>query len=366
MEINFTQPVFRGGRTIAGTDKARSSVRAALALLNAKEQDVMYRAGAAYMDVLRDQSVLELQEKNKAVIARELESTKIRFEAGELTRTDVAQAEARLAAAESARVRALGNLMSGKAMYEEIVGRPAEKLTAPPPGFLSLPESAEQSVEAAERANPELEAAEHLHKSTKQQAREILGELLPELGLFGSWNRQYDPQPGLLKDSTDKTIGIRASMPLFRGGANASRVREARHEANEKYMEIMQARRRVHQEAVTAWETLRAARSEKQARASQVKASEIAREGVHQETDLGARTVLDALDADRELLDARVALITAERDEIIAALDLARITGMLTPSGLGFRETSDVSRHAGTPSGWPLTGFGVDIMGETD
>jgi len=343
--IDLTQPLYRGGRTVASTASARNIIMAQRSFLNSTEQTVLMRAAAVYMDVSRDRALVELRQNNYDVIKKQLDASQNRFEVGEATRTDVSQSEARLARAEADRISAVGNLQVSEAAFEAVTGLKPERVGIPVLNF-PIPTSEDDILEVADVNNPDIQAATYLHKASEKDVRTIWGELLPNVALSGGLTKDYDPQPGGLDDSRVASIGVVASIPLYEAGATRSRVRQAKETVNQRYLEVLDARRRVRAEAVTHWENLQSARSEIKARTSQAEAARIAMEGVKQEADLGTRTVLDALDADQEYLDAQTALITARRNEVIATFTLAASLGFLTPKTLGFPELeTDYDKH---------------------
>ncbi|NCC23093.1 MAG: type I secretion protein TolC [Alphaproteobacteria bacterium] len=346
-EIEFTvlQPVYSGGSTIAATDAAMDTIRAQRAALESVEQAVLLQAATAYMAVIQDKAILMLAEANRDVIARQLEATRARFDVGELTRTDVSQAEARVAEAESLITRSVADLRASEATFVRITGaEPGD--CAHPEIDIFLPGTLDEALATAEDVNPLIAAAEYTHLASTGTVDVIFGELLPHVDLFGSWTQTRDPQPGLLEESTVGAIGLTASVPLYEAGSVRSRVRQAKHTANQLRMGIVEQTRAVRQSVISAWEALAAARAEIRSRSAQVDAAEIARDGVYQEMELGTRTVLDALDADQEVLDARVALVTAQTNEVVAAYTLARSVGLLTASNLGFpKDPLDADAH---------------------
>lgn len=335
--LSLDQPLYRGGRTTADVAAARSTISSQELLLIAQEQDILRDAAISYMDVLRDKALVELSQSTRDVISRELEATQDRFDVGELTRTDVSQAQARVARADAEIVTAVGNLNASKARFEEVTGMPAENLVQPDV-TLVIPQDLEAAELNAEQNSPLILASVFAHRASEEDIDGVYGELLPEVGFASTWGRVYDPSPGLVDDQTSSTIGVRATFPLYEAGSVRSRVREAKHTANQRYIEILETRRQVRQQIVSNWADLQAARAEILSRKAQVEASAVAQEGVTQETELGARTVLDVLDANQELLDARVALVTAERNEVVARFSLLSTLGSLTPETLGFAE----------------------------
>jgi TolC family type I secretion outer membrane protein len=332
--LSLTQPLYRGGRTTASSASARYLIKARSEILRAQEQDVFVAATTAYMDVLRDQAVLDLRRQNQDLLGRQLKATKDRFEVGELTKTDVSQSEARLAEAESDVIDAQGNLNTSRAVFEQVIGVPADHL-ASPNIQLTIPDKLDDAVKQAEDGSPLVVAAENTHLSSEKDVDTVFGELLPQVGFFTSVDQTYDPPTGG-DDRTERSIGIQASVPLYEAGAVRSRVRQAKHNANSRYLDIMDTKRQARKETVRSWETLQAARAIIKSREAQVEASRIAQEGVKQEAEFGARSILDALDADQELLDAQVALVVARRDEVVASFSLLGTLGLLTPETLGF------------------------------
>lgn len=334
--VSLDQPLYRGGKTMAQTSAARHAIESRRSLLYAREQDILRETATAYMNVLRDQALLDLSQATRDVIARERKATQDRFDVGELTKTDVSQADARLARADSDVITATGQLNASKARFEEIIGIPAAGLAKPEDLNLPVPPDLEQATLQAEQASPLVVASIHAHKASENDIDDVFSALLPEIGLFSSWDKAYDPSPGLVDDQTTTAIGIAATIPLYEAGAVRSRVREAKHTANQRYIEISEARRQVRQAVVSDWSVLQAAQSEIHSRQAQVEAATIAQEGVSQETEFGSRTVLDVLDANQELLDAQVALVSAERNEIVAKFSLLSTLGLLSPQTLGF------------------------------
>ncbi len=362
--VDIDQPLYRGGRTVAAIGSAEKLILARHELLMSDTQGLMLSVATAFVDVLRDRALVELADNNKALIERQLQATKDRFQVGELTRTDVAQAEARLARAESDRIAAVGLLERSRAIYEQVIGRLPEKLSQPKINF-NFPQTLDEALEISEKNNPEILAAAYLHESSQKDIDTVFGELLPEIGLTAGMGKTLDPQPGAREDTTTKLLGLTATIPIYQGGATVSRVRQAKHTANQRYLEILDSRRRIRQQTVTSWEGLDTARSEIKSRQSQVDATRTAQEGVRQEALLGSRTILDTLDANQEYLDAQVALVISRRNEVVAAYTLARMLGLLTPESLGFPEIQVESARFSGGRAAEAWGLGVDIDTET-
>ncbi len=332
-EISLTQPLYRGGRTTAGTAAAENDVLSERASLVSVEQDVLLSAVTAYMDVWRDQAVVELNISNERVIQRQLEATQDRFTVGEVTRTDVAQAETRLATATAQRIAAEGSLSTNKAVFQEVIGFEAEGLQAPD-AVADLPARLADVVDRAVTGNPNVLSASFAEKAAQSRVREVAGELLPNLQLRASASRRDDTTRS---DTTTEQGEILAelSVPIYQQGTVSSRVREAKQVTSQRRVEIEQQRRRAEQEAISAWENLLTARAQIESFEAGVRSAEIALEGVRQENQVGARTILDILDAEQELLDAQVNLVRSQRDEVVAGFQILAATGRLTAQDLG-------------------------------
>lgn len=337
VRIALDQTILRGGRTFSEYSAAKHIVEAQRNDLIAAEQNLLQRVVTAYMDVLRDRALLRLSKNNRVVIARRLEAARDRYDVGETTLTDVSQAEARLARADADVISAEGNLSTSEAVFEELTGITPLNL-AYPKVMIDLPNDLDTLNNRAESENPLIVAAKYAHRAAEKDVSTAFRELFPEISLSASWSRTYDPVFSSTEEQTDRRIALRATIPLYEGGGTRSRIRQAKQDANANYMDILDIKRRIRQQTVSDFKNLQAAKAEIISRQAQVEASEVAREGVRQETLVGTRTVLDSLDADQELLDAQVALVTAMRNKVVADFALAQNIGALTPENLGFTE----------------------------
>jgi len=329
----ISQPIYRGGRTTAGTERAENDVLAQRANLTSVEQSVLLRAATAYMDVWRDLAVVELTLHNERVLQRQLEASQDRFTVGELTRTDVAQSETRLAVATATRIAAEGSLSTSRAVYEEVIGAAPGKLEAPPP-LAGLPASLEEAVSTALANNPNVLASTFAEKSAQKRVREVLGELLPTVSLNATV--EHNEESSIRgTEANEAQILAQVSVPLYQQGAVSSRVREAKQVSSQRRLLIDETRRRQEQEAVSAWRALETARARIQSLETGVRSAEIALEGVRQENAVGARTILDILNAEQELLDAKVNLVRSQRDNVVAGYQVVSATGGLTARDRG-------------------------------
>lgn len=330
--VTLTQNIFAGGRTVNGTDQAEATVLAGRASLESVEQVTLLNAVRAYMDVIRDQSVVELNKNNVQVLQRQLEATTDRFRVGELTRTDTAQAEARLSQARSNLTAAEAQLTASRSFYERVVGQMPGTLEKPA-RLAGLPQSEEDARRIAEENNPTLRAARYGEAASRSAISVAKGALLPTFDVQAQYRYGRDPSSAIRDVEESSILGV-LNIPLYQSGVEYSRVREAKERNNQGRMQVMAALREVDEAVRNAWEVLRASQSRIVSTTEQVRASEIALEGVKQESEVGARTTLDVLNAELEYLNARVALVSAERDLAVAEYGLLAGMGMLTARNL--------------------------------
>jgi TolC family type I secretion outer membrane protein len=326
------QPIYRGGRTVASVRSAENTVRADRARLTSVEQAVLLDTVRAYADVVRDQSVVELTVKNEQRLTRQLEATRDRFRVGEVTKTDVFQSEARVARATAERIRAEGSLENSRAAYKNVVGTlPGKLAKATLPG--PLPASRKDTVAAAFAGSPDVLAAEYDERASLDNVDRVRGELLPSLSLIGAAERDKElTRSGAEVDSLEAQL--RLDVPLYQAGATWSRLRASKQAVSERRQGIDQARRTAEQTANQAWNDLETARAAIKSVGKQVQANQVALDGVQREAEVGARTVLDILDAEQELLDSQVNLVRSERDELVAAFATISAIGALTARSL--------------------------------
>ena len=331
--LTATQPLFRGFQTVNSTKQAKAEVREGRALLWSVEQQVLLDAITAYVDVIRDEATLALNLNNGEVLGRQLEAAQDRFRVGEITRTDVAQSEARLSLARSNITRAEATLAATRARYEAVIGQAPGSLVEPPV-LPPLPGSLEDAISAAVDNNPGLVAAKENEDAAKHNVDVTKGALLPTAQVRAQFNTNEEiPR----KNTQRQTYNVAAELtvPIYQSGAEYSRIRQPKHAYNQPRIQGAETRRDIVQSVTTSYENLLAARSTIVSGREQVRANEIAFEGVQQEAQVGSRTTLDVLDAEQELLDSREALIRAERDEQVAAYQLLASIGELTAANLG-------------------------------
>ncbi len=344
LTLSLSQPLFRGFRTVSGVQRAENLVRADRAVLAEVEQNVLLQAATAYLDVSRDQSVLGLAINNEQRLRRQLEATKDRFNVGEVTRTDVAQAESRLSNAIADRVRAEGELTSSRAIYLNVVGRMPGTLAAPDV-IGSLPKSEKAAQALASKENPTLRGAAFAARAARFDVRIATGALLPEITLNGSYTMAEDSST-LAASQNVAALTARLSIPLYQSGAEYAKVRAARATASQRRLEVERSKRAVAQDVTRGWEALQTARARIKAFEDSVRTAKIALQGVEEEASVGSRTTLDVLDAEQELFTARVDLVGARRDAVVAGFTLKAAIGALTAEKLGLDvPIYDATRH---------------------
>ncbi len=332
--LNLNQPLFRGGRTLAAYSRTRNEVRAGREDLRDVEQNTLLSGITAYMDVLQNQSIVELSRNNEDVLQEQLRAAQQRFDVGEVTRTDVAQAQARLARAKADTVEAVGNLESAMASFERVIGFAPDQVLTVPQQFPTLPVSLDEALDVGLKRNAALLAANYQYEAADDAIYEEIGVLLPEVSLQGSMQKSDSPNAfDATRIDTDALL-LNVSIPLYQSGAEHSRVRAAKKRAKQQQYARDDQGEAVREGIVQAWEDWQTSIATIAAQKSQINAAEVALEGVKQEQRFGERTVLDVLDAEQELFAARVALVQAQRNRIVSIYNLVATLGQLTANDL--------------------------------
>ncbi|MFA7441105.1 MAG: TolC family outer membrane protein [Sphingomonadaceae bacterium] len=324
--VTLSQPVYEGGRVRASVSAADARIAAAQARLVAVEQAVIVDTVAAYADVLKSQAVVELNANQVRVLERELQASRDRFEVGDVTRTDVAQSEARLSAARAELSLARGQLVTVQQAYRRLVGRLPGDL-APLPPLPPLPDAAESARVTAVEYNPGLIAARFDEQAALADVRAAKAQARPSVGVSATAQYTHFDRYGSGDSGFNPEIGVSASLPLFTGGAIAARVRQAQARQSEMLEHIARAERLTTEAAVGSFTLVETADAVITSARTQVSANELAAEGVRQENAVGSRDILDVLNAEQELLNARVLLVEAERDKYVAAFQLLEAMG---------------------------------------
>lgn len=362
MELSVVQPLYMGGQVANGTEAALTRLTAGEARVVAAEQLVLLNAVIAYMDVVSDETLVELSENNIRVLAEQLRAAQERFDVGEVTRTDVAQAEARLAAARGLLAARIGQLQTSIEAFRRAIGSYPQDLQPPPP-IPDLPDDLDQAVAIAFVEDPEILAARLERLAAGNDVRQAIGGLLPQVSLLGRVARS-DNLDISGEGFTQASVGLQVTFPFYDGGFTYSRVREAQALVETREAEIVSLTRDVAEQVATAWAQLAVSEASIEAGELEVRAAEIAFEGVQEEAKVGARTTLDVLDAEQELLTARGNLVVARRDLVVAAYSLLFAIGKLTVEHLGL-ELGEVRPVADYYEAIEDRDFGYDATDDT-
>ena len=330
-QLTLTQPIYRGGATRAGTNQADNRVFAQRGRLIASEQTVFTNVINAYVNVIQTQQVLQLNINNEQVLARQLQATNDRFRVGEITRTDVAQAEAALAGARATRQTAEGNLQTARGTYRQYVGELPEQLIEPQPLKLPVKNQAE-AVQLASQNNPNVIAALFDDAASRDNIDLQFAALMPQLSIQAQAAR-VDGQTIAGQSSNVGQVVLNASVPIYQGGAEYSRVRQARQQQQARKT-VDDVRRQAVQLATQAWETFTSTRATIESTRAQIRANQIALEGVQREAIVGSRTTLDVLNAEQALLNSRVTLVQNLSAFVNASYLVAAAIGRLTAKDL--------------------------------
>lgn len=318
--LSLSQPLYTGGRVAATVSAAEADILTGRENLRRTETSVLQAVIQAYVDVRRDQEALRIRQENVEVLKRQLDESKARFDVGEITRTDVAQSEARLASAQSLLTQSQAQLAISRAGYAALVGQNPGDLAPEPSLVALLPTDVAQAFATAEENNPQIRAAEYAQQASKARIAAAQAERMPTVGLNGSIGVSGSADPWE-RDLFGRDVAASATLtvPLFTGGLTSSRIRAAMERNNADRIGVETARRAVMQSLTGSWNQLIASRSNITSTDEQVKAARIAAEGTRQEQQVGLRTTLDVLNAEQELRQAELAQVTARRDEYVAA-----------------------------------------------
>lgn len=332
--LTLSQPIYNGGATVATIAQAKANISSGQHALSNTTQNILLQAVQAFMSVLRDNAVVHLRERNIEVLRKELQSTRDRFDVGEVTRTDVAQSEARLASAIAQLQSAIATAEGSKATYTQIIGHEPRGLRAPTGISSILPKSRSDALHKSYAEHPAILSAKNAVEAAEQNVKIQMANIKPSVNFIGSGSKTFNTD-GTTTDSESISATIRATVPIYAGGANHSLIRQAKQQLSQQKLTRDASIAEVQAAVITAWNNLHASREQITAARSSVRAAEIAQNGVIEEVKVGQRTTLDLLNARQELLDARVNLVTAERDAVISAYSLLSAIGHLSPNRLG-------------------------------
>ena len=335
--LSLSVPIYQGGAIKNAIRSADSRIEAGRAELRDTEASLFSQVVGAYMDVIRDQAIVGLQRANLGVLTVNLEATKDRFQVGDLTRTDVAQSEARLALAKSQYETAQSNLINSREQYIRLVGEPADNLEPPPP-LPNLPSSPQTAVTTALDNNPGLIAAKRQGDAAKFDTNVSRAARLPKVSAIGNANYvDYLGSIGGGFPQTSKTsgAGLQATIPLFQGGGPSAQVRQSQARESQALEAIIASERNVVAQTRAAYASYQASNEVIVSSQSAVDANTLSLEGVRAENSVGNRTILDILNAEQELLNAQVQLVSARRNSYVSGFSLLAAMGQAEARDLG-------------------------------
>lgn len=332
--VDLTQPIFSGGQTYFAVSESEARVHSAQEELRNIEQDVLLQVVTAYMDVIRDQAILRARENNVNVLSKELKATQDRFAVGEVTKTDVAQAQARRAGAVSQLDLARANLKTSRATFERFVGHPPSNLVEPSGYESMLPGTLDSAIGTGTQGHPSVIARLFAEQASRHAVDRIRGQLLPQLQFEASYSDRFDTSR-FTEESQQTTVTGRLRVPIYENGEVYAQVRQAKQIHLGAIQDIEEARTIVQAQVVRSWSELQAVRAQIESDTVQVNANRTALAGVREEERVGQRTLLDVLDAELELLNSEVQLYTTRRNLVVTSYTLFSSVGRLDVASLG-------------------------------
>jgi outer membrane protein len=343
--LTVNQTLFNGNQTANKTRAAESQVSGAREALRVLEQTVLLNAATIYMDYLRDSAIVEVQKSNVRVLEETLKQTRDRFNVGEVTRTDVAQSEAQLAAGKTQELTAESNLVTTRSNYRRIIGVEPSNLAPGSPVDRFLPKTLPAAVELSLVENPNVTAAMFGIDVNFLQVKINEGALLPTVSLQASVQQAYEQQMTIQRSFGASAV-VQASVPIYQGGVEYSMIRQSKENLAQQRLNLDMTRDQTRANTVTQWGALQAGKAQVASAQAQVTASEVALNGVREEAKAGQRTTLDVLNAQQTLVNARVALVTAQHDRVVDSYQVLSAVGRLSPQVLNLKtETYDPSVH---------------------
>lgn len=342
--VQINQSLFDGFQTKNNVAAAEARVRASNESLRNTEQNILFNAASAYMDVIRDRQVATLTEQNLRFLSEQLRAARSRFDVGEGTRTDVAQADASRSAAVAQVSAARAQALSSAAVYRQIVGDEPGKLSAAAPLAKLLPRSLDAAVGIAANEHPAILATEHLVDAAGFSVKSAEGALLPQVSASAGISRNYRDSDGLAgvssgQDgySTSANIGATLTVPIYQGGRASAQVRQSKESLGQARIEVDVSRDNVRAAVTSAWTQYTAARESVDANRALVSAAQLALNGVIEERNVGQRTTLDVLNSQNDVIDAQINLATAQHDVVVASYAILSAMGQLSVERLGLQ-----------------------------
>ncbi len=329
-----TQTLFNGLQTANKVRQAESQVMGARETLRVTEQQVLLDASTSYMNLLRDQAILDLNRSNVEVLTEQLKQTRDRFNVGEVTRTDVAQSESRLAAGRSSLLGAQANYVTSQANYRRVIGVDPGRLAPGTPVDRFSPKALSVAITEGQQQSPSVLAAMYGVDVAELAVKVSEGSLYPNLAMVVSASKSWDPLYNVNKQMLASVVG-QLTVPIYQGGGEYSAIRQSKETLGQQRLNLDVNRDQARETVVQSWGQLDATKAQIEATTAQVNAAEIALNGVREEARVGQRTTLDVLNAQQELVNARVALVTAQHDRVVASYTLLASVGGLSMQRLG-------------------------------
>lgn len=333
--VQLNQKIFDGYRTINSIRQAESGVMAQRATLRNTEQETLLAGVTAYMDVLRDTALLDLQRNNVLVLREQLRETRDRFNVGEVTRTDVAQAEASLSTAQATSISAESTLSASIARYREFIGEQPTRLAPVKPLISPLPRVLPEAISIAQIEHPQIVGALHAVDQGMLAVKIAEGALYPQASVTAAANQNFDLSGTPNLRAFSASISGTLTVPIYQGGQEYASIRQAKESLSQAELNLDQARNVVRANVVNFWGLNQAAVGVVRAARAAVQANEVALAGVREEARVGQRTTLDVLNAQQALLTARSQLVSAEHDSVVYSYSLLSAMGRLNTPTLG-------------------------------
>ncbi|MBB3770396.1 outer membrane protein [Angulomicrobium tetraedrale] len=334
--VTISQTIYDGLKTANSVRSAESQVRGQRELLRNTEQLVLLDAATAYMNVLQNSALLELQKQNLQALREELRAARDRFSVGEITRTDVAQAEASVATAQSELALAESNLNTSQAVFFQVIGLRPNKLSPGRPIDGLLPKTLPLAVETGIGKHPAIKSAQFAVDAGLSNVKVAEAALSPTLTLNGQASSDYNSQ-SYVQRTTSAAATLNLNVPIYQGGAEYANIRQTKETLGQLRIEVDVNREQVRANIVQYWGALQASKAAIESAQASVAANEIALRGVREEWRVGQRTTLDVLNAQTALFNARASLVTAQRDRVVASYAVLSATGDLNAARLGLK-----------------------------
>jgi outer membrane protein len=366
-QIALQQNVFDGFRTYNNIKGAEAGVEAGREDVRNAEENVLLNSVTAYMNVVRDQAIVSLRQNAVKVLSEQLRATQDRFKVGEVTRTDVAQAQSGLAQSQADLSIAQGTLYGDQALFGQFIGHPPGTLRDPGPPTKLLPKTLQQAIDIAQSENPGIIGAIFRERAQEHQVKELKGQLLPTLTFNASYTKAAQPFGEVNVNQVDDTrVYGQLTVPLYQAGSVSAQIRQAIETLSQRRQQIDEQRELARQNVSSQWGLLIAARGNVAAGKSAVEATRIALQGVREEEKVGQRTILDVLNSEQQYLNAQVNLVSFQRDLVVTSYGVLAYMGRLTAYDIALQaELYDPARYYGeVKDAW--FGWGASIESEED